>query len=218
MTRKTLAILAMILSAHAWYFPVEGRADVVTIDFDRFPDGTTVPSNTVITTQYSSLGVTFSSTAGGPIAFSNGEASSAPNFLVAFDPASGAGVNPIVMDLSGILASRVDVTLISVGSGTVTATAYGSDLTTVLDSISVTHGANAGNGFGNHDPITLNGIGIARVRFAIAQTGPVTDGFGIDDVRLTTRAVPEPASIVLLSLGALGLLGARYYRGRRAAA
>jgi len=153
--------------------------DVVTIDFDSYPAGT------FIATQYSSLGVTFSSPApGGPQLVDNGEASSPPNYLAGVDPMTEAGTFPIVMDLAVPRPNGIEVTLVSVGSATVTATALASDLVTVLDTIVVTHGSGAGVGFGNHDPIALNGVGIARVRFDITQ-GAVLDGVGIDDVVLS---------------------------------
>src|SRR5215471_8484356 len=132
-----------------------GRADAITINFETFPNNSPVPDGTVITTQYASLGVTFSSTApaGGPIAgVLSGEASSPPNFLYGLDPVTGAGLFPIVMDFTAPFPNKLDVTLISVGSGTVTATAFASDLVTVLASVSVTHGPGAGVGLGNKDP------------------------------------------------------------------
>ena len=176
-----LLIAVLVLTLHLG----TATADDVTIDFDTFPDSSSVPAGTVITTQYASLGVTFSSTApaGGPTAVSDNEASSPPNHLSGLDPNTGAGLFPIVMDLAGPLPSIVKVTLVSVGSATVTATAFANDLVTVLDTKSVTHGPGAGNGFGNLDPIALAGVGIARVRFETTQQ--VVDGFGIDDVVLS---------------------------------
>src|SRR5207245_3559792 len=105
-----------------------------------------------------------------------------PNILAGLDPPTQAGLFPIEMDFVAPFTNSVGVTLISVGDGTVTATAFASDLVTVVDTVSVTHGVDAGVGLGNKDPITLRGPGIARVRFEIVQTGPVLDGFGIDDV------------------------------------
>jgi len=146
------------------------------IDFDTWPDGGAIAAGTLIQDQYP--GVLFSSSAcGGGTAFSNGEASSPPNFLVG-NPGS---FQPIVMDLAAPV-SQVGVTLISVGASTVTATAYDTSLTTVVDSKSVSH-PGTGNGDGAHDPITLAGAGIARVVFAITTAYP-GDGYGIDDVTL----------------------------------
>jgi hypothetical protein len=147
-----------------------------TINFDTWPDGGMVAAGTLI--QYQYPGVVFSSSAcGGGVINDDGEASSAPNFLVG-NPGS---FQPIVMDLASP-ASQVGVTLISVGSATVTATAYDATLTNVLDSKSVTH-PGAGTGFGAHDPVTLSGTGIVRVVIAITTAYP-GDGYGIDDVTL----------------------------------
>src|SRR5262249_37496210 len=110
-------------------------AGMITINFDKFPNGTSVPDGTVITTQYLPLGASFSSLAGGPRAIVGlGEASSLPNFLVG-NPDS---FQPITLDLTNPVAT-LGATLISVGDSTVTATAYGADLTTILDSVSVTN-------------------------------------------------------------------------------
>jgi hypothetical protein len=198
--------LSVVLAALAALPISSARASPVIVDFDTFPGGAVVPSNTLITTHYSSVGVLFSSPApaGGAVTLANGEASSGPNFLVGFDAGGNAGLHPITMDFTSALASAVNVTLISVGCGTVTATAYASDLATVLDTVSVTHGPLAGVGFGNHDPITLTmgaGTGIARINFSILQNGPVVDGFGIDDVVFT--AIPAPGAAALLGLGGL---------------
>jgi hypothetical protein len=176
MLRFTIPLFAGVLIAAG----MTPSASAQTIDFDRFANGQQVPAGTAITSQYSSLGVTFSSPApaGGPTAIADGEASSAPNFVSAVD-GSGAGVYPIEMSFAPPYTNWVDVTLISIGCATVTSTAYSSD-NTVLDSISLSRGPGAGVGLGNHDRISLDGPAIARVRFEITQ--PCNDGFGIDDV------------------------------------
>jgi hypothetical protein len=181
-------------------------AHATTINFDA------VPNNTIITTQYAPLGAVFSSTSGGPratyIVDVPGEASSLPNFLVGMlDP-----FQPIIMDFVLPPTGPIGATLISVGDNIVTATAYASDLTTVLDSISVT---NPGTGAGAYqsDPITLNGNGVARVVFAISLLRNLNDGFGIDDVTFTT--VPEPCGLALLAAGALGFSAIAWRRQRR---
>jgi hypothetical protein len=145
-----------------------------TIDFDTWPDdGGVIAAGTLISTQYP--GVTFSSDAcGGATVWSDGEASSPPNFL-AGNPGS---MNSIVMDLA-VPVANVGATLISVGSSTVTATAYDAS-SRVIATISVTH---PGTGVGNsaHDPIALTGAGIVRVVFADTTAYP-GDGFGVDDI------------------------------------
>lgn len=209
-----IGVLTMMISA------LPQQAEAVSINFDTFPNNSIVPNNTVITTQYASLGVTFSSPApaGGPLAgVLAGEVSSPPHSLYGFDPVTQAGLFPILMDITGALPNSLSVALISVGNATVTATAFASDLVTVLDMVSVTHGSGAGVGLDNIDPITLHGIGIARVSFAITQTGPVLDGFGIDDVVFTPEtgpSVPEPGTWLLLTTGLAGLLSYGWRRRR----
>lgn len=198
----TCAIVLICLATMAFSI---ASADASTINFDTFPDGTAVPSSTVITTQYLPLGATFSSTSGGPIAgvFLN-EASSFPNFL-AGNPNS---FQPIIMDLVVPPIESLDVTLISVGDAIVTATALASDLVTILDTVLVTN-PGTGVGLGNNDRITLSAVGISRVRFEITE--PFSgDGFGIDDVTFTP--VPAPSTMLLLATGLLGIFG---YRRRR---
>src|ERR1051325_7363490 len=174
-------------------------AHATVINFDTFPNSAPVPDTTVILAQYAALGVAFPSPAaagGPPAAVLVGEASSAPNGLYGLQ--GGAGLAPITIDFASPLSSSVSMVLLSVGDATVTATAYASDLSTVIDSVSLTHGPSAGNGFGNQDPITLNGPGITRVFVRITATGPVQDGFGIDDLGFD----PVPAPGVALPLGA----------------
>jgi hypothetical protein len=181
-------------------------ASAATINFDIFPDGSPVASGTIITDQYLSLGASFDSVSGGPIAAVGlGEASSPPNFL-AGNPDT---FQPILVDFTNTVP-RVGVTLISVGDATVTATAYDNSLVNVLDAVSVTN-LGTGVGMNNKDPIELFGPGIARVQFEITQPFP-GDGFGIDDLTI----VPLPGAIVLLGSGIIGLIGYRRYRRRTA--
>jgi hypothetical protein len=197
----------LVIAMHSVY------ADAITINFDTFPDSTPVPPGTIITTQYLSLGVSFSSTAGGPQAVGPVEASSAPNFLIG-NPSSFA---PIIMDLTTPFSGTLGVTLISVGDGVATATALASDLTTVLDVVSVTN-SGTGVGLNNKDPITLTGAGIIQVRFEITQPVTGVDGFGIDDVNINpttppvdtptpTTPIPEPSTYLLFATGLASLLG-----------
>lgn len=191
--------IALVCLGVVLLMPAISSASMINIDFDTFPDGTPVPVGSSITNQYSSQGVTFSSTSGGPVIWSQGEASSPPNFLVG----SPNSFYPIFVDLADPLITSFSAMLISVGDSRVTATAYASDLTTILDSIMVTN-PGTDNGLNNKDPITLYGEGIAKVTFAITLPHP-SDGFGIDDLVIenSASATPEPGTLVLL-VSALG--------------
>jgi hypothetical protein len=153
------------------------------INFDVWPDGRPIPGETHVTSQFP--GVVFSSNdCSGPETYSDGEATSPPNFLVGYPLRENVGVSPIAMDFF-TPASKVGVTLISVGDSTVTATAYDKTLSTVA-TISVTH-PGTGAGAGARDPIMLSGdAGIVRVTVVTTKRWPppngLGDGFGIDDV------------------------------------
>src|SRR5262249_24083102 len=90
-----------------------------TINFDTFPDGSPVPNHAVISTQYASLGVIFSSpnSNGAPTASVGvGEASSPPNGLWGLDEFSSVGsILPIEMNFTACFPTNVQVTLLSVG-------------------------------------------------------------------------------------------------------
>jgi PEP-CTERM motif-containing protein len=190
--------------ALATIFLYAGAAQAVIINFDTLLDNSPVVNGTLITHQYAPY-VTFASPApaGGPIAgaFAS-ESSSPPNVLLGLDPSSGGGFFPIVMTFEPSFSTdSVAVTLISVGSATVTATAFAKDQVTVLDTESVTHGDAAGVGLGNKDPIILTGAGIGSLRFEITKNGVVPDGFAIDDVVFSALVVPEPSSSLALFAG-----------------
>jgi hypothetical protein len=198
-----LGVLAAVMC------PLSARA--VTINFDTFL------SNTIITDQYSSLGVSFSSTAGGAVVWSNGEASSGSNFLVGSNTGVsgiyGDSFEPIIMTLATPVSGDISVTLISVGWATVAVTAF-DDAGNAVSSRSVTHYESGPvNGLNNYDPITLNGSGITKLRFAVMTSYP-GDGFGIDDV-VFPAPVPEPGTIFLLGCGLVGLVKVRRTFGSR---
>lgn len=167
-----------------FFVSLSNLATVRTIDFETYPDGSTVFCCPLITDQFQSQGAIFSSDFGEAKIFSNGEASSPPNalsgkfstfedlFIDIVDPITG---NPTT-------AARVDLTLISVGHALITVNALASDGVTIIDSVSVTNPLpGPQNGLNNKDPVSLIGPGIARVE--ILFTIPVfPDGIGFDDV------------------------------------
>ncbi len=172
-------------------------ANAAVVNFDD------VPTGTIITNQYAGAGIVFSSSR----TISNGEQSSAPNFIIA----SSTSFDPITMNFLSPV-DQVTMTLISVGAGQVTVTAYAADLTTILASVSVQNLNGPANGLNNHDPISLSSPGIARIFARYTITSPV-DGFGIDDVSFhiqSVASVPEPGStsFVLLAIVLAGVGGA----------
>lgn len=121
MTRPIFAF-APVLTVAAALSCATSSALATVVNFDVFPGGGVVPNNTVIGSQYSSLGVLFSSSApaGGPTAaFFTGEASSGPNFLVGIDPGSGAGLFPIQMDFTAAGITSVSFNALSIGTGNI---------------------------------------------------------------------------------------------------
>jgi hypothetical protein len=209
---KRTPLLLVIFACFCLFlsFPAVSMASKIEIDFDTFPDGSPVPVGASITDQYSAYGVTFSSTnGGGCLIWSQGEASSPPNLLVG-NPNS---FYPIIVDFADLFVTSFSAIMLSVGDARVNAIAYASDLTTVLDGVSVRNpGTN--NGVNNKDPITLLGEGIARVTFEIFVPHP-GDGFGIDDLAIESSAgaTPEPSTLVL-TLSAVGA-GCWWYRRRK---
>ncbi len=175
-------IVLSILFTHTTTAITESNS--FNINFDTFPDGSSVANGAIITNQYTSFGATFSSTSGGPLILSTSEAQSSPNILIgnpdSFQPVTINIVDPNSGNHS--TADSINVTLISVGDATVTVKAFASDLTTVLESISVTN-PGTGMGLNNKNPISLIGPGIARVTFEITNYYP-GDGVGIDDLNI----------------------------------
>jgi hypothetical protein len=167
----------------------------VTINFDTYPDGTSVAPGTLISDQYALWGVTFSSPGGPPIASDGdgyggigGQGSSDPHWLIG----NSGPFSPITIDFEMPPAS-VTLALVSVGDATATVTAYASDYTTTLDSVSVSN-PGTGVGYMKIDWVTLNGPDISRIHFEISNSYSY-DGIGIDDVSFTVSLGEIPVDI-----------------------
>ena len=174
-----------------------GSANATLIDFDNLPGGGTLAANSVLTNQYSSLGVTFSATE---------NASSVSSTVInSFSPTDG---NYWANTTNGSFGPRHDILTMSFdnavenvswltqsyGSLSITFNAY--DLASnLLETIS-TSGSWVSTGFASS--------GISRIDALQPHDGW---GWGLDNLSFDTMAVtvPEPSSITLFSLGLIGL-------------
>lgn len=170
LSKRRLAMRGFLVGAILFTAP-SAYADL--INFDDLPIGT------IVTNQYA--GVVFSQ----GVIYSTNEATSPPNYLAG---RSNATFQPLRLDFTGPV-DMVSFDLLSVGWAEVTATAFASDLVTVLSSTSVT---NFPNGFvsgpGNVNFISLIGPEILRVRIAITIFAE-GDGFAIDNLEFAGSGI-----------------------------
>jgi hypothetical protein len=194
----------MVSSAAPIFSAVSTIGGSPIANFEGFAEGT------IITNQYA--GVTFGQVDGGTPMIDNSP------FLFAFSQSSGEGVltgstnggafAPTIAGLTMTFAaaqSAVEFFLsddATLGNYTLSAYGAGNALleTTVLTAAQVSGGHYVG----------FTGAGILRV----TVDGVVeNDAFGIDDLRASAAAVPEPASLLLLGAG-LAAAAARRRRAR----
>ncbi len=203
------------------------------ISFDQLPNGTTLPnSGTTISTQYASLGVTFSghnSVTGntGPLNAWGFIAATGPggsgNYLGSFGEISPSPIVPGPSDY--LLAPRYDVMSL-LFTGPVSGISFG--LNTMGGQNSVTINAYDALGVqllslpgvmanqGGFDIKTLSASGVAKVDIIGGFNSPFSARiFGIDNLSFTVDppAVPEPATWAMMIAG-FGLTGAAMRRSR----
>ena len=160
------------------------------IDFEKFPDGTTIPDETRITTQFACVGVSFFMTT----------AETGPQ-IVQFDLAGQSDVNalggdggsfdffqPIEAVFEGT-TSFVSVLALDVGENGIILEAFSCD--ELVDSDSV-EGEERGAGVGYADELSVSGEGIDRVVIRQIRPGQVGDGFVIDDFEFGALVPEDP--------------------------
>jgi hypothetical protein len=167
-----------------------------TITFDEFG----IATNTVLTTQYQSLGITFS-----PNAYQTNQGGypNTDSFDIGNSP-GGPAVNPVTINFTTPLTSAAFALATDVGVYTFTASLGGVPVDVAVFN---TLGYTIQTDFYGFSGITFDAISIDG---SAATGGPY---FDLDNLQLGSAATPEPGTYALL--GSLTLTGAALLRRRR---
>lgn len=208
MNKHLIACLAAALTA----MPATASATVINFDVDG--SGSTIASDTPITTQYANLGVTFQGWENGQAVDISAApdpdgitAPSAPNVLTncavvgTFCPSNRADVVNI---LFASAASGISFQLDTLGSASVTFNLYDS-LNNLLETQTVTSGGSL------YVPVTFSATGVSRIE----GLQPYDSwAWAMDDLSFNIAGVPEPSTWATMLLG-FGFVGGAMRMRRR---
>jgi len=162
------------------------------IDFEKFPDGTTIDNGTRITTQFACVGVSFFETTdpGGPqIRQFNLAGQSGVNALGGVGNVGGHSFQQPIRAVFDGTTSFVRVLALDVGVRGIIMKAYSCD--ELVDSDSV-DGTGRDVGVGYVDELSVSGEGIDRVVIEQTTNTPSGDGFLIDDFEFGGLVPEDP--------------------------
>ena len=193
--KKQIVLLVAILS-----FTIVISTNAITIDFEEYPNGSTVPGGAEITTQYSIWGVIFDS-------ISAPSATQVTNILSLnsasgrnhLDPGGPAPYNGRILILNFIIPVTDVGSYFIDDQFPIIVNAY-DELNNLVDTDS-SDGSNSG--FDSWHIGYSPGISSVEMVGGYWSYPNSPDGWGIDD--LAFSQIPEPATMVLLGLGGLAL-------------